>query len=151
MKKVLRDVRPPSPRPVNESAGWLGFYCRRYLPTEFDLIDHDGCDPVQWLYYKSSRKILRFIEEKPMGQELHPSQERVLPILARVYGAAVTAGEIEEGRVYVIWEADRLGIPEFPISVTRIGSHGYADSTVTMDQWLFDDWLLLGDDPWAER
>jgi hypothetical protein len=122
---------PPSRRPDNEAAGWLGYYCRCHLPRVFDLVDADGVVPVVWHYLKAETHTYRLFEEKPSGQVLHPSQERTFRHLVAGLGLSV----------YVIHNAEWLGVPRFPIEVTRLGS---PDQHRTFGRPQFDNWMRDG-------
>jgi hypothetical protein len=137
-------VRPPS-RPNNETAGWLGYYCKSHLPAEFDLVDIDGSDPTCWLYFKSALKIFRVIEEKPNGQDIHPSQNRCYEVILDLIDAGIKAGKIHPSSgVYIIWNAQQLRVPIFPISVMRIGIVGLVWKEVRLTREQFDCWLRRG-------
>ncbi len=127
-------VAPPRVRPNNESAGYLGYYTRAHLPVVFDLVDVDGTSPVVWLYFKSASHTLRFIEEKPHGQELHPSQERALRYLTTLPGCSV----------YSLYDAQRLSIPQFPIRVVRLSGQPVTDRSRDMSRDEFNEWMTNG-------
>jgi hypothetical protein len=125
---------PPRKRPANESAGYLGYYCRMWLPEVFDLVDVDGSSPVVWHYWKAATRVHRMFEEKPDGQTLHGSQERTFRGLVRDKGI----------EVYVIHDADWLKIPLFPLRITRLGPFIGGDVTVSADRESFDRWMTAG-------
>lgn len=133
---------PPRNKPPTESAGWLGYYTRRYLREEFDLMDCDGSYPPLWFYRKSATRVVRFYEEKPYGQEIRPSQSRILPVLCAL-GI----------QCYVIHDAERLGAPEFPIRVTRVAANGDQQQSREFHREEFDQWLRdgLGEPPHPSR
>lgn len=133
----MPDVLPPYPFEPKRSAGYLGYYTRRYLGETFDLMDLDGCWPAIWIYRKAETGVFRYFEEKPHGQDLHGSQNRILRQLARRKDSAA----------FVIWDAERLAHdpPSFPLLVTRLAP------TVEQDQQHefpsaveFNRWLLQG-------
>lgn len=138
----MREILPPAIMPPNQSAGYLGFYCATYLPKVFDLVDVDGTNPVHWQYYKSSTKLFRFIEEKPLRQQLHRSQGRTLKVMAALIASGIKDGIVNsESGVYVIYEAHQLEAAQFPIELERI----YADRDSryqSMNRGQFDQWLL---------
>lgn len=131
---------PPANLPSNQSAGYLGYYCRTFLPVQFDLVDHDSVTPTTWSYNKQSQGTFRIIEEKPTGQEMHDSQRRVYRIHAALIELGIANGLIRNGGVYVIHKADRLVAPEFPIEVTKITVDGKI--VKVMDRHEFDEWLV---------
>lgn len=137
---------PPSSRPPNESAGYLGYYCRTFLDLHFDLVDIDGTDPVQWFYWKQATGTLRFIEEKPLegNWQLHASQERTLRKQATLINLGIAAQVVNGySGVYVIQGASQLVEPRFPITVRRMAEKPSDDETMTMDRSQFDKWMLL--------
>lgn len=130
---------PPAPRPDNESAGYLGYYARTHCDLHFDLVDGDGSVPVVWYYRKSETMVRRVFEEKPSHQRqaLHPSEDRVLRDLAATWA--------RNGGVWVIWRAERLARPEFPITVQRLAVDRSGDRKYTYESKdEFDDFLLAG-------
>jgi len=131
---------PPANLPSNQSAGFLGYYCRTFLPVQFDLVDHDSVTPTTWSYNKQSQGTFRIIEEKPSGQEMHDSQWRVYRIHAALIELGIANGLIRNGGVYVIHKADRLVAPEFPIEVTKITVDGKIVKVMERDE--FDQWLV---------
>lgn len=48
----------------------------------------------------------------------------------------------ERNERYVIWEADKLAIPEFPIRLTRVARNPSDDVTLEFTQDEFNKWLL---------
>ncbi len=134
---------PPHERPPNEAAGYLGYYTRKHLPVAFDLVDCDNAWPAWWLYYQAKGRTLRVIEEKPGLQEMHPSQFRAYAVLGTIIGLGVTAGYLgPRSGVYVIYRAERLVAPVFPITLER---RQPSVETQEMDREAFDDWLLLAE------
>lgn len=131
---------PPANLPLNQSAGYVGYYCRTFLPVQFDLVDHDSVTPTTWSYNKQSQGTFRIIEEKPYNQELHDSQRRVFRIHAALIELGIANGLIRNGGVYVIHKADRLVKPEFPIKVTKITVNGTIVKVMERDE--FDQWLV---------
>lgn len=131
-----RHWEPPSKRPGNESAGYLGYYTRVHCDELFDLVDGDGVTPIVWYYRKAETLLRRIYEEKPswQRQKLKPSENRTLRDLI---GWA-------NGGVYVIWKADRLIEPKFPIKLTRLGRDESGDHDFTFDRERFDHWLREG-------
>jgi len=128
--------------PPNQSAGYLGFYCATYLPKVFDLVDVDGTKPVDWQYYKISTKLFRFIEEKPLRQQLHQSQVRTLKVMAALIESGIKDGIVNsESGVYVIYEAHQLKDAQFPIKLERIYSNRESRYQ-SMSRGQFDEWLL---------
>lgn len=130
---------PPHPASLdpNRSAGYLGYYTRNYLDPVFDLMDLDGCWPAVWLYRRAETNQMRYFEEKPHGQELHPSQHRILRHLSRLPNTAC----------FVIWDAEQLADdpPTFPLSVTRLGPTQAQDKhQVFVSSEKFGQWLLNG-------
>jgi hypothetical protein len=142
---------PPSPRPFNESTGYIGWYARTYLATQFDLIDLDGMDNPHWLYGKMANRVFRVIEEKPETdhQSLHPSQDRIYrSFLVPMIELAVREGIAhEDSGVFVAWKTSRLtelieGGNPFPIMVTKIAKSGNDDQERMFDRDSFDEWFL---------
>jgi hypothetical protein len=128
---------PPSRKPNHECAGYLGYYTRTHLPVEFDLVDLDGCWPAVWVYNKSKNGVVRVFEEKPSWdrQEHHTSESRVF----REFN--VFASHVQR---FVIWQADRLVIPQFPIVLTRIRRNPSEDERLSFDKGSFDAWICEG-------
>lgn len=133
----MLDVLPPHPFDPKRSAGYLGYYTRRYLGEVFDLMDLDGCWPAIWIYRKAETGVMRYFEEKPHGQGLHGSQNRILRQLARQRDVGV----------FVIWAAEQLATepPTFPLRVTRLaptagGDHDHEFESAEK----FNRWLLHG-------
>jgi hypothetical protein len=139
---------PPPKLPPNQSTGYLGYYCRTFLPVQFDLVDHDSITPTTWSYNKRSQGTFRIIEEKPYGGEMHDSQWRVYRIHAALIELGIANGIIRNGGVYVIHDAHRLVAPEFPITITKITVNGKSIKVIERDE--FDKWLI-GDPPAAEK
>jgi hypothetical protein len=132
---------PPSERPWNETAGYLGYYTRTHLPTVFDLVDCDGASPPFWLYYQDTGRTFRLIEEKPNGQDIHKSQIRVFGVVASLLALGIAQGLCSsKSGVYVIHDAEQLVEPRFPLKVER----RFPDRTSRMmTREHFDRWLLL--------
>lgn len=135
-----RVKRPPVLHP-EQSAGWLGYYARRYLQTpkpKFDLMDLDSSWPTVWCYRKGETRELRFFEEKPAGdtQVLRDSESRILRDLATMPRVSC----------FVIWEADRLGAdpPQFPLEITRIYPNAADDDRRVRSREWFDNWMQEG-------
>jgi hypothetical protein len=139
VRAQVRAVLPPD-RPKNESAGWVGYYAKTHLPRQFDLVDWDGTP--WWFYWRAATRTYRFIEEKPSYHEqaLRDSEQRVFPILLGLVKAAIQIGIVNgKSGVYVLWDADRLREPNFPVMLERLGP-GRA-GTRKMDRTDFDEWL----------
>jgi len=139
----MLDVLPPHPFDPKRSAGYLGYYTRRYLGPVFDLMDLDGCWPAIWVYRKAETGVMRYFEEKPHGQQLHEgqgqggSQGRILRQLARQRDVGV----------FVIWGAEQLATepPTFPLKVTRLAPQPAQDKDHAFESAeLFNRWLLQG-------
>lgn len=127
-------VTPPVERP-SEAAGYLGYYTRVHLGTTFDLVDIDGTSPPVWMYRKAATLTRRVIEEKPNNQAIHPSQQRCL---------RAWAAEDPGMAVYVLWHAERLITPMFPIRLTRLEADPRDDRVKQFLRTEFDSWLLDG-------
>jgi hypothetical protein len=125
---------PPRNRPANESAGYLGFYCRVHLPAVFDLVDWDGSDPLVWHYWKAQTRTYRIFEEKPSGQQLHDSQNRTLRWFVWRFHIGV----------YVIHDAQRLTVPSFPIEIAQLGAYPRDDRKCSFERIHFDKWMVDG-------
>ena len=132
--------RPPASRPLNESAGYLGYYCRTFLPFVFDIVNDDNCWPAVWFYRKREARppLARIIEEKLENQELRESEWGVYGLWADLLDDGVVAGKIHpDSGIYIIWDAERLAVPTFPIRVQR-----YRGECNAMEKLAFDAWLL---------
>lgn len=105
-----------------------------WLPDAFDLVDIDGASPVAWTYYKAKTRTFRMFEEKPNGQTLHGSQERTFRLLVREKGIDV----------YVLHDAHQLGVPLFPLTITRLGPGLGLDVTRDVPRDWFDRFMLEG-------
>lgn len=133
----MPDVLPPHPFEPKRTAGYLGYYTRRYLGELFDLMDLDGCWPAIWIYRKAETGVLRYFEEKPHGQDVHASQNRILRHLTRQPNTDA----------FVIWDAEQLAAepPAWPLRVTRLGPTAEQDRDhVFPGADEFNRWLLTG-------
>jgi hypothetical protein len=82
----------------NESASKIGQFMHDTQPRDHDCID------VDYLAWKSERKCLRFIEEKLAGERISRSQERVLPVLAKLVQLGIKSGDLSaDSGVFVVW------------------------------------------------
>lgn len=63
-------------RGPNESSSAFGQFIHDAFPNSFWWIDVDG------MIYKKATRILRVIEHKPVGGQLRPSQQFLLPMIA---------------------------------------------------------------------
>ena len=136
-------IKPPPPYDPNQSTGWFGYYCGTYLrPSRFTITNIDGSNPGVWLYRKRQTGRKRVIEESLTGQKLTKRQSEQEIIYRELIKD--TRGE---WAVYVLWEAERLRIPNFPIRVTRLGATADQDATRTYSRPEFDAWVQNGLDP----
>lgn len=135
------NVLPPPPFVANQSAGYLGYYCRQHLPVTFDLVNLDGTWPAIWLGWKGTTRTFRLFEEKLEGQSVHPSQWRVFCRFLELIALGVNSGVYhDQSGVFVIYDAQQLEKPEFPIRIARVISHGKSkERSFTREQ--FDEWL----------
>jgi hypothetical protein len=139
---IVDNVQPPRRKPPNEAAGYLGYYARAHLPTVFDLVDCDGGWPPVWLYYQARGRTLRVVEEKPFGQEVHQSQRRSFAAFGSVLAIGMRTGAFtSDSGVFVLYDAERLVVPEFPVEMQRWAPNRTNRIAVNREQ--FDAWLLL--------
>ena len=63
-------------RGLNESSSGFGQHIHDEYPCIFDVCDTD------MIVHKSQYRLLRWIEQKPVDQDVRPSQRRILPFFA---------------------------------------------------------------------
>lgn len=71
-------TQPIYKKTKDQSASKIGQWVHDNEPME-----HDGID-IDHVVWKSARRCLRIIEEKLPGEDVRPSQQRMLPLLARL-------------------------------------------------------------------
>jgi hypothetical protein len=83
----------------HQSASKIGQWLHDNEPVRFDGID------IDYVVWKSSRNCLRFVEEKIAGEQVKPSQKRILPLLARLIQLGKVAGFLspDSGVFVLIW------------------------------------------------
>ena len=91
--------RPIYEKTNDESASKIGQWVHDHEPAT-----HDGID-IDHLVWKSQRSCLRIIEEKLAGEDLRPSQRRILPLLSKLIAIGKNQGILSDdsGVVVLYW------------------------------------------------
>lgn len=81
----------------DQSASKIGQFVHDHQPMQ-----HDGID-IDYVAWKSARNCLRIIEEKLPGEDVRPSQKRMLPLLAKLIELGKEAGLLaDDSGVFVL-------------------------------------------------